>query len=132
MRPNIDVERASKFDQFWEPSWNATFSAQEAPRGASAADRRRKGSPPGATGEGFRMGDKSLSSRTGCYQELGFGRTWQSEEDLVIPIPHAVPVGRRIEAPLGGSTAAQSFWSKEGCDKERSLEEQSFEILVFL
>ena len=37
-----------------------------------------------------------------------------------------------IEAPLGGSTAAQSFWSKEGCDKERSLEEQSFEILVLL
>ena len=37
-----------------------------------------------------------------------------------------------IEAPLGGSTAAQRFWSKEICDKGISLEEQSFEILVFL
>ena len=82
---NIDVERASKFDQFWKASWNATFSAQEAPRRASAADRRRR-----------------LDS-------------W-----------------RIIEAPLGGSTAAQSFWSKEVCDKERSLGEQSFEILVLL
>ena len=35
-------------------------------------------------------------------------------------------------SPPGGSTAAQRFWSKEGCDKERSLEEQSFEIWVFL
>ena len=33
-----------------------------------------------------------------------------------------------IEAPLGGSTAAQSFWSREGCDKEGSLEEESLEI----
>ena len=38
-------------------------------------------------------------------------------------VSHADPVGRRIEAPLGGSTAAQSFWSREGCDKEGSLEE---------
>ena len=37
-----------------------------------------------------------------------------------------------IEAPLGGSTAAQSFWSREGCDKEGSLEEESLEIWVFL
>ena len=35
-------------------------------------------------------------------------------------------------SPPGGSTAAQRFWSKEVCDKERSLEEQSFEIWVFL
>ena len=33
-----------------------------------------------------------------------------------------------IEAPLGGSTAAQSFWSREGCDKEGSLEEESLVI----
>ena len=35
-------------------------------------------------------------------------------------------------SPPGGRTAAQWFWSKEVCDKERSLEEQSFEILFFL
>ena len=78
------------------------------------------------------MGNKNLSSRTGRYQELGFGRTWKSEEDLVSRSNTPFPFGRRIEAPLGGSTAAQSFWSKEGCDKERSLGEQSFEILVLL
>ena len=43
--------------------------------------------------------------------------------------PDSENFGRRIEAPLGGSTtaAAQRFCSKEVCDKERSLEEQSFE-----
>ena len=75
--PKFDVERASKFDQFWEPSWNATFSAQGAPRGASAADRRRKGSQPGATGEGFRMGNKSLREVRNLAGELGSQKkTW--------------------------------------------------------
>ena len=75
--PKIDVERASKFDKFWEPSWNATFSAQEAPRGASAADRRRKGSPPGATGEGFRMGNKDLREVRNLAEGLGSQKkTW--------------------------------------------------------
>ena len=40
-RSKIDVEKASKFDQFWQAFWNATFSAQEPPRGASAVFRRR-------------------------------------------------------------------------------------------
>ena len=62
---NIDVERASKFDQFWKASWNATFSAQEAPRGASAADRRRRWSRPGPTGEGFRMGKQEPKLQDG-------------------------------------------------------------------
>ena len=55
-RSKIDVEMASKFDQFLKASWNAIFSAQEAPRRASAADRCRRWSRPGPTGEGFRMG----------------------------------------------------------------------------
>ena len=39
---NLDnsVQMASKFDQFLKASWNATFSAQEAPRRASSAARR--------------------------------------------------------------------------------------------
>ena len=41
-RSKIDVEMASKFDQLLKASWNATFSAQEPPRRASAADRRRR------------------------------------------------------------------------------------------
>ena len=34
----------------------------------------------------------------------------------------------QLKPPRGGSTAAQRFWRKEGCAKERSLEEQSFEV----
>ena len=37
-------------------SWNATFSAQEAPRRENAADRRRRWSRPGPGGGGFRRG----------------------------------------------------------------------------
>ena len=54
---------ASKFDQFWKASWNATFSAQEAPRRASAADRRRRWSRPEATGGGFRRGKQEPPRR---------------------------------------------------------------------
>ena len=38
------------------------------------------------------------------------------------------PYYNLIEAPLGGSTAAQRFWSRESCDKEGSLEEESLVI----
>ena len=40
-------------------------------------------------------------------------------------------ISNLIEAPPGGSTAAQRFWSKEGCDKGKSLAKQSFEFLFF-
>ena len=102
--PKIDVERASKFDQFWKASWNATFSAQEAPRGASAADRRRKGSPPGATGEGFRMGNKDLRE----VRNLA-GRTWQSEEDLVFPFHTPTRLGGGLKPPWGGVPPPKVF-----------------------
>ena len=61
-RSKIDVEMASKFDPFLKASWNAIFSAQEAPRRASAANRRSGRSRPGATGGGFR---RRSSSKTG-------------------------------------------------------------------
>ena len=41
-RSKIDVEKATKFDQFLKASWNAIFSAQEAPRRENAADRRTR------------------------------------------------------------------------------------------
>ena len=50
-RSKIDVEMASKFDRFWNASWNTIFSAQEAPRRENAADRRRRWSRPGPSGE---------------------------------------------------------------------------------
>ena len=62
-RSKIDVEMASKFDQFLKASWNAIFSAQEAPRRASAADRRRRWSRPEATGGGFRRGKQEPPRR---------------------------------------------------------------------
>ena len=58
-----DIEKASKFDQFLKASWNAIFSAQEPPRGASAADRRRRWSRPEATGGGFRRGKQEPPRR---------------------------------------------------------------------
>ena len=77
-RSKIDVEKASKFDQFLKASWDAIFSAQEPPRGASAANRRSGGSRPEATGGGFRRGrqepprrrmrkeDRRKDSETSC------------------------------------------------------------------
>ena len=62
-RSKIDVEKASKFDQFLKASWTAIFSAQEAPRRASAADRRRRWSRPEATGGGFRRGKTRTSEK---------------------------------------------------------------------
>ena len=62
-RSKIDVEMASKFDQFLKASWNAIFSAQEPPRGASAADRRSGRSRPEATGGGFRRGKTRTSEK---------------------------------------------------------------------
>ena len=114
---------ASKFDQFLKASWNAIFSAQEAPRRASAADRRSGRSRPEATGGGFRRG-KQEPPRRRIQKEDGRKDSETSKPYLNTPTRD----GRRIEAPLGGSTAAQSFWSREGCDKEGSLEEESLEI----
>ena len=62
-RSKIDVEKASKFKQFLKASWNATFSAQEPPRGASAADRRRRWSRPGPGGGGLRRGKTRTSEK---------------------------------------------------------------------
>ena len=62
-RSKIDVEMASKFDQFLKASWNAIFSAQEAPRGASAVFRRCGRSRPEATGGGFRRGKTRTSEK---------------------------------------------------------------------
>ena len=71
-RSKIDVEMALKFDQFLKASWNAIFSAQEAPRGASAADRRSGWSRPEATGGGFRRGKTRTSEKKN--PEGGSGR----------------------------------------------------------
>ena len=62
-RSKIDVEKASKFDQFLKASWNSIFSAQEAPRGASAVFRRCGRSRPEATGGGFRRGKQEPPRR---------------------------------------------------------------------
>ena len=94
---------ASKFDQFLKASWNAIFSAQEAPRRASAADRRSGWSRPEPTGGGFRRGKTRTSEKKN--PEGGSGRIRR----LRFLISHADPVGRRIEDPLGGSTAAARF-----------------------
>ena len=77
-------------------SWNTIFSAQEPPRGASAADRRSGRSRPEATGGGFRRGKTRTSEKKS--PKGGCGRIRRPR----ILVSHADPVGRRIEAPLGG------------------------------
>ena len=90
-RSKIDVKMASKFDHFLKASWNATFSAQEPPRRASAADRRRRWSRTRPGGGGFRRGKLETDS-----QNLGFGRFAlggfrKGQEDLGPTVWHAVP-----------------------------------------
>ena len=85
--PKIDVERASKFDQFWKPLGTRLFRPkrrQEAPAPQIAAE---DGVSPGLLGKDLGWGNKNLSSRTGRYQELAFGRTG----DLDRIISHADP-----------------------------------------
>ena len=94
-RSKIDVERASKFDQFLEAFWNATFSAQEPPRRENAADRRSGRSRPEATGGGFRRG------KTRTSENLGFGRltlegSGRTGRTAVSPSSTPTPLGLRI------------------------------------
>ena len=109
-RSKIDVEMASKFDQFLKASWNAIFSAQEAPRRASAADRRSGWSRPEAPGGGFRRGKTRDRLPEPLRQELGPRRwAWKDKKTWMFIFNTPSRVGRRIEAPLGGSTAAARF-----------------------
>ena len=63
-RSKIDVEKASKFDQFLEAFWNAIFSAQERKR--CARDGQDEGGPAecAASGRGFGRRNPDLMSRT--------------------------------------------------------------------
>ena len=96
-RSKIDVERASKFDQFLKASWNAILSTQEAPRRASAADRSRRWSRPGLLGEDLGGGKpdvqapRTFESRTGPKKICG-----KFEEDLVDSSSTPSRDGRRI------------------------------------
>ena len=113
---------ASKFDQFLKASWNAIFSAQEAPRRASAADRRRRWSRPEATGGGFRRG-KQEPPRRRIQKEDG-RKDWQNPW-----VWSNTPTrdGRRIEAPLGG-VPPPILRSLECCDLKGSMEERSCDV----
>ena len=75
----------------------AIFSAQEPPRGASAANRRSGRSRPEATGGGFRRG-KQEPPRRRIQKEDGRKDSETSKPYLNTPTRD----GRRIEAPLGG------------------------------
>ena len=91
-RSKIDVEMASKFDQYLKASWNATFSAQEPPRRASAADRRTRKSPHGPSGGGLRRGKTDVQApRT--FESGTWSKEWnlKGQEDLDRMIQHTVP-----------------------------------------
>ena len=107
-RSKIDVEKASKFDQFLKASWKAIFSAQEAPGRENAADRRRRWSRPGPGGGGFRRGKSGLQAPGTYWAER---RDPETEGCARFHTP--TPVGRRIEAPQGGVPPPNVFgvWS---------------------
>ena len=68
----------------WYASWNAIFSAQEAPRRASAADRRSGWSPPEAPGGGFRRGKTRDRLPEPLRQELGPRRwAWKDKKTWI-------------------------------------------------
>ena len=76
------------------------------PRGAKTRQRRRspqKMESARAQWGGLRRGKTGVRLPEPLSQELG-PRRWdlEGQEDLEPTVQHAVPVGRRIEAPLGG------------------------------
>ena len=95
-RSKIDVEKASKFDQFLKASWNATFSAQEAPRRASAVFRRSGRSRPEATGGGFRRGKQEPPRRRIRKED---GRKDSETSCAYLNTPTPVGGGLRKAAP---------------------------------
>ena len=126
-RSKIDVEKASKFDQFLKASWNAIFSAQEAPRRASAADRRSGWNRPEATGGGFRRGKTRTSEKKNPEKEDGNTARW----NLWVLSHTPTRDGRRIEAPLGGVPPPKVFGVRrvairKGVWKKNALKDLSF------
>ena len=90
---------ASKFDQFLKASWNAIFSAQEAPRRASAADRRSGWSRPEPTGGGFRRGKTRTSEKKN--PEGGSGRRIRKDSETWIQRSSTPSrAGRRIASRI--------------------------------
>ena len=103
-RSKIDVEMATKFDEFWKASWNTTFSAQEAPRRENAADRRRRWSRPEPTGGGFRRESRTFRLQEGLLSGTWLWKDLESSKKTWREWSHTPSrVGRRI------GTAAHPF-----------------------
>ena len=103
-RSKIDVEMASKFDEFLKASWNAIFSAQEAPRRASAADRRSGWSRPEATGGGFRRGKTRTSEKKNPE-----GDKKKNPETLCAHLTRRPGLGGGLKPPWGGVPPPKVF-----------------------
>ena len=102
-RSKIDVEMASKFDHFLKASWNAIFRPKRRQDAKMPQIAAEDGVGPGPVGEDLGGGKpdvqapRTFESRTGSKKISG-----RFEEDLVASSSTPFPVGRRIEAPLGG------------------------------
>ena len=94
---------ASKFVQFLKASWNAIFSTQEAPRRASAADRRSGWSRPEAPGGGFRRGKTRDRLPEPLRQELGPRRwAWKDKKTWMFYLTRRPELGGGLKPPWGG------------------------------
>ena len=95
---------ASKFDQFLKASWNAIFwtkRRQETKYWEKLASARRNAQPPG---EG--LGEKSWRFDV---KNLASGRIQKDKKTWIQRFSTPSPVGRRIEAPLGGVPPPKVF-----------------------
>ena len=83
---------ASNFDQLLKASWNATFSPQEPPKPPAPQIAAEDGVGPGLLGEDLGGGKPDVQTpRRVAVRNLALEGSGRFEEDLVIPIPHAVP-----------------------------------------
>ena len=102
-RSKIDVERASKFDQFLKASWNAIFSAQEAPRRENGAAKRSAWRNARVAWGGLRRGKTDVQTpRTLALED----RLWKDSEG-----PRSNHSARRPEMGGGSLRAFRRAYS---------------------
>ena len=83
---------ASKFDKFLKASWNTFFSTKKRQESRQGAASPRMMESARAQWGGFRRGKTDVQTpRRVAVRNLALEGLGKFEEDLVIPIQHAVP-----------------------------------------
>ena len=94
---------ASKFDQFLKASWNAIFQLKRRQDAKTPQIAAEDGVGPGPVGEDLGGGKPDVQTPRTFESRIGSKKMSRKEqEDLEVSSNTPSPVGRRIEAPLGG------------------------------